>query len=40
LLGLPFDWPALGVAAALTCVVLFYAAFTFKRVERHFADII
>ncbi|HKG45130.1 MAG TPA: ABC transporter permease [Pyrinomonadaceae bacterium] len=40
LFGLPFDWPALGIAAALTIVVLLYAIFAFARVERSFADII
>ena len=40
LLGLPFDWPALGIAAALTIVSLLYAIYSFGRVERSFADII
>ena len=40
LLGLPFDWPALGIASALTVVVLLYAIYAFGRVERSFADII
>jgi lipopolysaccharide transport system permease protein len=40
LLGLPFDWPALGVAAAITLAALAYAARSFRRVERQFADII
>ena len=40
LLGLPFDWPALGVASALTIIVLFYAIYAFGRVERSFADIV
>ena len=40
LFGLPFDWPALGVAAAITVAVLFYAIYSFARVERSFADII
>jgi lipopolysaccharide transport system permease protein len=40
LFGLPFDWPALGIASALTIVVLLYAIFAFGRVERSFADII
>ncbi|HEV8370407.1 MAG TPA: ABC transporter permease [Pyrinomonadaceae bacterium] len=40
LLGLAFDWRALGVAAVLIVFVVVYAAFMFKRVERHFADII
>jgi len=40
LFGLPFDWPALGVASALTILVLVYAIYAFGRVERSFADII
>jgi len=40
LFGLPFDWPALGVATVLTVLVLFYAIYSFARVERSFADII
>src|SRR5689334_4219142 len=40
LFGLPFDWPALSVAAALTLLVLLYAIYAFARVERSFADII
>jgi lipopolysaccharide transport system permease protein len=40
LFGLPFDWPALGISAVLTIVVLFYAIYAFGRVERSFADII
>lgn len=40
LFGLPFDWPALGIASALTIGVLLYAIYAFGRVERSFADII
>jgi len=40
LFGLPFDWPALGIASVLTIVVLIYAIYAFGRVERSFADII
>ena len=40
LLGLPFDWTALGIASALTAVALLYAFYAFGRVERSFADII
>ena len=40
LLGLPFDWLAIGVASVLTLVVLVYATYAFGRVERSFADII
>jgi lipopolysaccharide transport system permease protein len=39
LFGLPFDWPALGLASIITLVVLVYAAFSFHRMEKHFADI-
>ena len=38
--GLPFDWPALGIASLITLVVLIYAFYSFARVERSFADII
>jgi lipopolysaccharide transport system permease protein len=40
LFGLPFDWPALSVAAVLTLLTLLYAIYAFERVERSFADII
>lgn len=40
LFGLPFDWPALGIASVFTIVVLLYAIYAFGRVERSFADII
>ena len=40
LFGLPFDWPAIGLAAVITIFVLLYAIYSFGRVERSFADII
>jgi lipopolysaccharide transport system permease protein len=40
LFGLPFDWPAIGMAAVLTVLVLLYSFYSFGRVERSFADII
>ena len=40
LFGLPFDWPALAIAAVLTILTLLYAIYSFGRVERSFADII
>lgn len=40
LFGLPFDWPALGIAALLTVLVMLYSIYSFGRVERSFADII
>ncbi len=40
LFGQPFDWSALGLAAAFTLALLAYAVFNFKRLEKNFADII
>jgi lipopolysaccharide transport system permease protein len=39
-LGLPFDWPALGVSVLVALAVLAYAVNAFRRVEQDFADII
>lgn len=35
-----FDWKSLGVSAAETALILIYSAFSFRRMERHFADIV
>jgi homopolymeric O-antigen transport system permease protein len=35
-----FDWRSLGVSALITVGVLIYSAFSFRRMERHFADIV
>ncbi|HEV3486103.1 MAG TPA: ABC transporter permease [Vicinamibacterales bacterium] len=40
LFGQPFDWVAIGIAAVLTILVLIYATFVFRRMERSFADVI
>jgi lipopolysaccharide transport system permease protein len=40
LFGLPFDWPALGIATVLTIAMLFYSVYSFGKAERSFADII
>jgi lipopolysaccharide transport system permease protein len=40
LFGLPFDWPALGIATGLTIAMLFYSVYSFGKAERSFADII
>ena len=40
LFGQPFDWPALGWAAAFTLAVVAGSAYLFRRVERGFADVI
>ena len=36
----PFDWPAMAVAAALTLGSAAYAVWSFRRMERSFADVI
>jgi lipopolysaccharide transport system permease protein len=38
LLGLPFHWIALTIAAVMTLMVTAYAAYEFKRMEKRFAD--
>lgn len=40
LFGQPFDWFMLLLSAATTLLILIYAAFTFSRMERSFADVI
>lgn len=40
LFGLAFNWMALGVAAVLTAAVLVCATYSFKRMEKSFADIV
>ena len=35
-----FEWKSLGISALITAVVLIYAAYSFRRTERHFADIV
>ena len=36
----PFQWTSLLIAVAITLVILVYSAFSFRRMERHFADVI
>jgi len=38
--GKPFDWLSLSISAVLTCAVLIYSAYNFRRMEKSFADII
>jgi lipopolysaccharide transport system permease protein len=38
--GARFDWTALGISALLTLAVLVYAAYDFRRLESHFADLV
>jgi lipopolysaccharide transport system permease protein len=36
----PLKWTSLLISVAITLVVLVYSAFSFRRMERHFADVI
>jgi lipopolysaccharide transport system permease protein len=40
LLGRPFNWQSLAVATVITLAVLVCAAYSFRRMEKNFADII
>lgn len=35
-----FHWKSLGISAAITLVVVVYSAYSFRRMEKHFADIV
>ncbi|HMH44580.1 MAG TPA: ABC transporter permease [Pyrinomonadaceae bacterium] len=35
-----FEWKSLGASAIITVIVLIYSAFSFRRMERNFADIV
>lgn len=39
-LGQPFDWGALAFSAGVTAALLVFAALTFRRMEKHFADLV
>ena len=40
LFGRPIDWITLGVSTLITTVLLVYAAYSFRRMEKTFADIV
>jgi lipopolysaccharide transport system permease protein len=40
LFGRPFDWAALSASTAFTAVGIVFAAYSFRRLERTFADVI
>ena len=40
ILGRPFDLMSLGIGTALSVVLFFLGVMYFRRIERHFADII
>jgi lipopolysaccharide transport system permease protein len=40
LFGLPFKWAALAGSTAITLILLIYSAYSFRRMEKSFADIV
>ena len=38
--GLPADWVSLGLAAVISTIAFLYASYSFRRMERHFADVV
>lgn len=40
LFGRPFNWIALAISAVITFVLLIYASYSFRRMEKSFADIV
>jgi len=40
LLGRPFDWPSLGISTMITLALLVYSAYSFRRMEKTFADVV
>ncbi len=38
--GKPFDWLSIGIASTVTIVVLIFSAYSFRKMERSFADVI
>jgi lipopolysaccharide transport system permease protein len=40
LLGRAFDWTALGISTGISLALLVYSAFSFRRMEKSFADIV
>jgi lipopolysaccharide transport system permease protein len=38
--GLPENWSSLGLAAVISTFALLYASYSFRRMERHFADVV
>ena len=38
--GRPLDWPALAISFGITLVIVIYAGYSFRRMERSFADLI
>jgi lipopolysaccharide transport system permease protein len=40
LFGARFDWATLGTSAAITILILIYSAYSFRRMEKSFADVV
>ena len=40
LLGRPFNWIALAISAVITLILLIYSSYSFRRMEKSFADIV
>ena len=40
LLGLPFGWTSIAISTVLTIAILVFAMYTFRRMEKRFADIV
>jgi len=40
LFGRPFNWSAIGISAAVTLVLLVWAAYSFRSMEKDFADVV
>jgi ABC-type polysaccharide/polyol phosphate export permease len=40
LFGKPIQWTALGYSTMFTVIILLYSAYAFRRMERHFAELI
>ena len=40
LFGRPFNWSALAISTAITLALLVYSSYSFRRMEKSFADII
>jgi len=40
LLGRPFNWIALAISTVITLILLIYASYSFRRMEKSFADIV
>jgi lipopolysaccharide transport system permease protein len=38
--GKPFNWQSLALSSLTTAIILIYAAYVFRRMERTFADIV